>query len=63
VKVTILDAGGRSIREFNATKNVGTQSLVWDGRDGAGRLVADGPYFYRVEAAGETKTGKMVRLK
>lgn len=41
----------------------GTHDVVWDGRDAAGRPVASGICFYRVRAAGETATGRMLVMR
>jgi hypothetical protein len=36
----------------------------WDGRNGEGEIVANGVYFFRVEASGgQTEWGKVVVLK
>jgi hypothetical protein len=40
----------------------GRHSIDWDGRDGNGRAVASGVYFYRVRFGSETITRKMVSL-
>ena len=37
----------------------GRHSLLWDGRDDAGRAVASGVYFYRIDAGGRTESRKM----
>jgi len=38
--------------------------VVWDGRNGKGEIVANGVYFFKVEAAGgQTEWGKVVVLK
>lgn len=37
---------------------------VWDGRNGKGEIVANGVYFFKVEApGGQTEWGKVVVLK
>jgi chitodextrinase len=41
----------------------GRHSISWDGRDGGGRRVASGVYFYRVEFGSQTVTRKMVNLR
>jgi hypothetical protein len=41
----------------------GVQAAVWDGRDGAGREVSSGVYFYKLSAKGFTETKKMILLK
>jgi len=50
-KVEIYDAGGKLVRSLDlGAKPEGTYGLSWDGKDGAGKQVADGAYSYRVKA-------------
>ncbi len=57
----IVDAAGRSVRELVAPASAGgTAELAWDGRDAAGRPVAPGVYFARLEAGGRTAAARMV---
>jgi len=44
-------------------RDAGPGNVIWDGVDGNGRRVASGVYLYRLSAAGETVTKKMVLLK
>lgn len=61
VRVTIYDVLGRKIRTFDAGfQAAGTHGVIWNGRNGFGKLVAPGFYFYRVQAGGEAQVGKMV---
>jgi hypothetical protein len=41
----------------------GAYNLTWDGRDDLGRAVAPGVYFIRMEAASQTATRKLIRLR
>lgn len=49
-RLVIYDVTGRIIwqRELQ-TLSAGTHEIMWEGKDSAGRLVANGTYFYRVE--------------
>jgi hypothetical protein len=47
----------------NDQKVAGNYKVFWDGKDYAGRAVAGGIYFYRLEAGEFTKTLKMLLLK
>lgn len=63
--VVIYDVTGRMIwqRELHDLP-AGTHEIVWAGRDEAGRLVANGTYFYRIEnglAKSPSKTMIVVR--
>ncbi len=62
-RVSIIDASGRTIRLLHQGAIArGAHSLEWDGRDGAGRRVPSGSYWYRIEAADAWETGRVVRL-
>ncbi|MBK8232061.1 MAG: T9SS type A sorting domain-containing protein [Candidatus Eisenbacteria bacterium] len=59
--VEIYDAGGRLVRVLDAREMAaGGQSLVWDGRDDAGRGVASGLYFARVTTRQREMTSPVV---
>jgi hypothetical protein len=58
-QLVIVDASGRVVRSF-AAHAPGNQSVTWDGRDAAGRGVASGIYFARLEAGGRTQITKLV---
>ena len=55
--------GQKIITLFNGTVEAGSHSVVWDGRDGAGRDAATGLYIVRLVAPGETSTGKIVLVR
>ena len=64
VELTIYNTLGQRVAtlvsgEFPA----GLHQVVWDGRDGDGRTVASGVYLYRLAAAGNIMTRKMMLLK
>ncbi|MGQ0720328.1 MAG: right-handed parallel beta-helix repeat-containing protein, partial [Candidatus Eiseniibacteriota bacterium] len=64
VALTVYDVLGRRVRTLvKAALPAGTHRVAWSGRDEAGRPVAPGVYFLRLEALGETRTGKVVRLR
>jgi hypothetical protein len=41
----------------------GFHSIQWNGLDQSGIQVASGVYFYQLNVAGQSKTGKMMLLK
>ncbi|HNQ44652.1 MAG TPA: FlgD immunoglobulin-like domain containing protein, partial [Candidatus Cloacimonadota bacterium] len=50
-------------RLVNETQSAGNHSVVWDGRDSQGKSVASGFYFYRIKAAGEQLSRKILLMK
>ena len=64
VRLTVYDLTGREVRVLvDGEQPAGDHSVVWRGRDSAGREVGSGVYFYRMEASGKTFEKKMVLLK
>ena len=65
VSLKILDVSGRlvTVLKYNVLESVGWNAAVWDGRDGAGRMVSAGVYLYRLEAGEYQKTKGMTLIK
>jgi len=71
VMVTVFDVYGREVRKLlHGEWSTGSHTVVWDGRDRFGEIVATGMYFYRIDArtlTGERKTymdvKKMIFMK
>jgi flagellar hook assembly protein FlgD len=64
VRVRIYDVAGRLVRDlvdshFAASRHV----VAWDGRDDAGRVVASGMYFYRIDAGTFVQTRKLLLMR
>lgn len=59
----ICDILGRTIHSYSGRAPNGHAAISWDGRDRTGAPVASGCYLYRLTAAGETATRKMLLLK
>ena len=57
-RIEILDVTGRRVRRFAHAP--GERRLTWDGRDYAGRELAAGAYFARLNAGTETRTARMI---
>jgi hypothetical protein len=62
--LAINDVAGRRVRTLlDGIVGAGESRFVWDGRDDAGRAVASGVYFYRLQAAAKSHTGRVQLLK
>jgi parallel beta-helix repeat protein len=60
----VFDIRGRLVRTLmDADAQAGLHVLEWDGRNGAGLVVASGVYYYRLEAARQKATRKLIVLK
>ncbi len=64
VSLRIFDLRGRVVRVLvDGPLEAGRHVVRWDGRDGAGRGVASGAYFYELRAGGQHLVRKMGLLK
>jgi hypothetical protein len=64
VTLRIFDVSGRLVKTLVAARrSAGRQSVRWDGRDEAGRAVASGVYFCRMQADSFVQTRKLVLLE
>ncbi len=64
VEIKIYNLLGKLVRTLlNEHKRAGEYSIVWDGKDDFGRLVASGNYYYQFKAAEFQSTKKMLFLK
>ena len=64
VGLRVYTASGRLVRTLVEREvGAGRYSVEWNGTDESGAAVASGVYFYRLDAAGFTDSGKMVLLK
>lgn len=60
----ILNIAGRAVREVNlGNLKRGYHTVAWDGKDGNGRQVSSGIYFYSITYRSNTQVKKMVLLK
>ncbi len=64
VRIAIHDLGGRTVRHLmGETAPSGPASIVWDGKDNAGREVAAGIYKCRVSTPSGTAVRPILRLR
>lgn len=59
----LFDVTGREVRTLIDGKvEAGRHEAIWDGRDGQGRQVPAGAYFYELNAGGQRASRRVVRL-
>ena len=64
VSLAIFDAKGRRVTTLvHGVETPGFHTLGWDGTDDAGRRVAGGVYFYRLQTEAGSRTRKLVLLR
>ncbi|MFQ5637234.1 MAG: S8 family serine peptidase [bacterium] len=64
VKLEIFNALGQKVRRLvHEIQAAGNHSVEWDGTDDAGRTVATGIYFYRLQAGSFVEMKKMILLR
>lgn len=63
VSLRVFDLHGREVRTLvRETRAAGPHTVGWEGRDTGGDRAPAGIYFLRLEAAGETRTQRIVKL-
>jgi len=64
VTLSIYNILGQKVRVLvDEYQSAGYKTVNWDGKDGEGRGLATGIYFYRIQAGDFTRTNKMVLMK
>ena len=64
VEIRIFDFAMNLVRNLTEDRQVsGEREVSWDGTDNQGARVANAPYFYAIEAGGETFWGKILVLE
>ncbi len=60
-RLSIFDVTGRTVRLLaRESFGAGLHSVSWDGRDGGGRMVPSGVYYYRLQAGSFDETRMLV---
>lgn len=65
VNIKIFDFGMNLVRDLDTytAHSSGSHEAIWDGIDGKGRKVANGPYFYVIETPNNTVKGKFLLVE
>ncbi len=65
VDLAVFTVRGEFVRQLVSGRRAGgvTHSVVWDGRDDAGRLQSSGVYYYLLRSGNQLQQKKMVLLK
>jgi hypothetical protein len=64
VTIDIFNINGQLVsRLYDAMIGAGTHEVRWDGSSSAGSRVAEGMYFYRLQAGNEMLTGKLMLME
>ncbi len=64
IQLRVLDLLGREVAVLvNATKNPGSYSVTWDGRDVSGKTVTSGIYLYELKTDSFRQVRRMIFLK
>jgi hypothetical protein len=62
--LAVFDVLGQKIRTLlNGQEKAGSHEIIWDGRSDLGREMPSGIYFYRLEAGGQTRTRKALKIR
>ncbi len=61
--LSIYNVAGQLVRSYEGMGTAGLNVVTWDGKDNAGNEVSSGVYFYKLMAAGNSATAKMVMMK
>ncbi|MBM4130647.1 hypothetical protein FJ250_06410 [bacterium] len=63
-ELSVFDLSGRRLRTLvQGEVGAGDHRVAWDGTDAEGRRLSAGVYLYRLEALGESLTGRMTLLR
>ena len=64
LRISVVDVRGRLVRRFeDSLAAAGTRTLVWDGRDTAGRLLPAGVYLVTLEAGGRSVSSRVSMVR
>ncbi len=62
-RLLITDVAGREVARMEDRLGAGSHEFSWNGRDVGGTPVSAGRYFYRLDAAGASRSGNLVLVR
>ena len=62
LRLSVYDLAGRWVQTVSSEVVAGPQELVWDGRDGSGRLVPPGTYVVSLDVTGDALAQRVSRV-
>jgi len=62
-RLQIIDVAGREVARIEDRLGAGSHEFSWNGRDVGGTPVSAGRYFYRLDAAGASRSGNLVLVR
>jgi len=64
VSLKVYDSAGRLVKTLiNSVESAGAKTVLWDAKDDNQRAVANGIYFFKLDAEGQTATHKLILVK
>ena len=64
IELSVFDVSGRKRATLaNSSNTIGTQEIVWSGKDDSGRELSSGVYFVRLAYRGGSQTRKLVLIR
>jgi len=64
ISLKVYDSTGRLVSTLvDGIVEAGTNTIFWDARDNTGRAVANGIYFFKLDARGQTATHKLILIR
>lgn len=64
VELVVMNAVGQEVKTLvQRYEQAGFKSVIWDGRDGNGKSLGSGVYFYRIKAGHYQESKKMILIR
>lgn len=63
IKLSVYNMKGQLVRKWTLSSDTSGQAILnWDGQDARGNRADNGIYLYKMESAGKSFTGKLIKL-